>query len=219
MRAARRLLILLLVALLLGIPSLSAKAVDDYTITISGLGADASRDMIVHYQNVGTADEFSYKILVLNRNDSAYSIRLKKVEAVKDSLLLDRLTFSFTDSCSGRELTVSKADVGKTDWPELYAAAKNSEGSFTLKTRVSQLTNEHQGLSCTVRFTFEIIQISNKPTSGESPQTGNDAGQAPDKPSQTGTGHRNHPRLGTARIHSCGAWCCLAQRSRWVSCS
>jgi hypothetical protein len=165
-----------LTAALLLAPSYPARAAENYTITITKSGADTSRGMIFEYHSAGEADEFSHKVRVLNRDDSAYSVRLKKIEVTKDSALLDRLAFSFAGLSGGEEFAFSKADFGKTDWPELYAAAGKSEGGFMLKTKVGALSNKYQGLSCTVRFTFELVNLHPGREPGDPPNTGADSG-------------------------------------------
>ena len=157
MRYIKKISAFFIVALLL-FSNLPVQAAD-YTITITDSGVLKNQESIFSYDNVNTDDEFLHNIKVSNKDNKAYVIHLKKVEAVKTGSALDKMTFTFSDSEGSEKISFTKDDFDTLGNPELYTAAKNSDGSFVLRMKIGNLKNEDQGTSITIRYTFEVIQL------------------------------------------------------------
>ena len=163
------------VILILGAPIFSAQAVNGkYAIIIDDFGANKNQEIIFDYSNLGQGDTLSGNISVENKNNRLYSVSLKKIEIIKDSILLDKVTFSYKNLIGGNSFSFSKSDFGKTDWPMLYVATPLSNGNFALSAEIGKLTNEYQNQTATVRFTFEIVDLFPDRQTGSSPNTGDD---------------------------------------------
>ena len=145
-----------------------------YAIIIDDTGANKNQEIIFEYSNLGQGDVLSDNISVENKNNRAYSVSLKKIEIVKDSILLDKVTFSYKNLIGGNSFSFSKPDFGKTDWPMLYVAAPLTSGNFALSAEIGELTNEYQNETATVRFYFEIVDLFPSREAGISPNTGDD---------------------------------------------
>ena len=145
-----------------------------YAIIIDDSGADRNKEMIFDYSNAGSGDEFSHNIYVENKNNKAYSVSLKKIEVIEDSILLDKVTFSYKSLVSGNSFSFSESDFNKTDWPVLYISDPLSDGNFIISANIGKLTNEYQNETAKVRFTFEIIDLFSDRETGGLPRTGDD---------------------------------------------
>lgn len=149
----------------------SAAPNDSYTIEINDSGAAGNREVIVEYANVGSDDVFEEQIQVINKTANAYAVNLKKIELAGDSGLLDKLAITLTGE--NGEITLTKADSDKTDWQSFCSVTENQIGNFILKTQIGELTNEHQGTSCAIRFFFDVVYLNtNFEPDEEIPRTG-----------------------------------------------
>lgn len=154
----------------------SARA-ETYTIDITEPSAVVNPALTLDFQYMGANDVFVQAVDVINHTADAYAFYLKEVEILGDSILLDQLTFTFAGD-DGKSLTLTKADFSGTNWPTFFTITQNTNGSFTMKTTAGNLTNEYQGLSCRVRYTFEMVQLAVDPDSrpGQPGKTGDDPG-------------------------------------------
>ena len=168
----KTMLFLLLTAVLL-VPVLPAQA-NDYTIVIDNNGVTKNQESIFHCDNADSNDKLSHDIAVSNKANKAYIVRLKSIEVLENSILLDKMSFSFEGVSGGNNINFTKDDFNTIGQPELYVAAQNYDGSFALKTNIGNLTNEYQGTSVAIRYTFEITQLyGGEATGGDA--TGDDA--------------------------------------------
>lgn len=164
---------------------LPVHAAGTYSVEITDSTVTIDRELVFDYQHAGTGDEFLQEIQVLNRTDTAYAIYLKDMEIINDSTLLDRLTFYLVGNY-GKQLVLTKIAFGDVNnFPEFFLIDKGKSDSFTIKTTVGTLTNEFQGLSCKIRYTFEIIEYT-----GEFPQAPDpdepiiEPGERPEEPGE-----------------------------------
>jgi len=148
--------VLLLSAMMLCI-ALPAHAMGSYTIEITDSDAVADREMIQNIEHIGSYDEFTQSILVVNKTSASHTISLEKVELIEESILIDNLTFLFSGN-TGKNLILTKDDFDKQDWPAFFSISKETDASFDLQVKVGELSNEHQGKSVKIRYTFEVVR-------------------------------------------------------------
>ena len=166
---------------------------EDYQINIKDDAATRTQELIFEEHGVCSGDSETYTIHVDNQTSSTHAIRLKNIDILEDSILLDKLAFAFNQSEDN--LLFRKADMTAILNKELYQIAPNKSGSFELTMTVDDnLTNAYQGKSCTLGFNFDIINLNHKDPepSASTPQTGgnlpttNTAGQTTGRLPNTG---------------------------------
>jgi len=169
-KCAKTVLFFLITTVLL-ISALPAHAAD-YTITIDQNGLSRNQDSIFRYNNAGSNDEFIHDIVISNLDTSAYVVRLKDIEILENSILLDKMSFAFTNIFGGENIFFTKDDFDTIGHPEMYVSSQNSSGRFQLKTSIGNLTNEYQNTSVAIRYVFEITRLYGDFPRNDPPKTG-----------------------------------------------
>ncbi|MCL1830538.1 MAG: hypothetical protein FWG21_03815 [Oscillospiraceae bacterium] len=149
--------ILLIVAILTAYIPEPVYAADIYTITINDSALVLNQVFFLDYRYLGAGDMFEQIVDVQNVTDSTYVIYLKDVEILEDSILLNMLTFSITGN-NVKTVTVDKSRFDDVLRTEFLTIPAKTDDSFRLSTIAGNLSNEYQGLACSIRCTFEITK-------------------------------------------------------------
>ncbi len=181
-----------------------------YVIDIKDGGASASRDVIVSYHNVGAGDMFLETVLVKNNTTARYDIALASIELLGDKSLAKKLSVALIGNKG--ETALSYEDFSKKNWPAFAESNKKDEG-FQLKTLFGSMTNEYQGLSLNIRYTFVFTEIGRQlgGTGGnnekkedllKTPNNGEKSGGTPLKKDRQGNQRRHGNSTNKRQNHS-----------------
>lgn len=142
----------------------------DYRIDITDDAATSLQELEITEHSIGEGDTVSHQIFVDNHTTSDHLVQLKNIEVVKDSILLDKLNFEFINGTTTVPFT--SKNFAQAYQKDLFTIGSQKTGDFTLKMAInSDLDNSYQGTSCTLRYTFEIINLN--PSKPEPETTGN----------------------------------------------
>jgi signal peptidase len=137
---------------------LSVYAASGYAITIDDKGADTNRQHIYVHSQAVVSDRLNHVINIRNTAKNDYIVTLIGAEAVRDSILSKKLTFTF--SGSEGKTTLRQRDFADFERRVIHVSRSGRNGKVRLFTDVGDLSNRYQGTSCKVRFTFEIVRDS-----------------------------------------------------------
>lgn len=150
---------LALLALFLMLPARPVQAANtDYRIDIHDNEAMSLQELDITEHDVSEGDIITHHIYVDNHTSNGHIIKIKNIEVVQDSILLDKLSFEFINGAA--VVPFDSGNFSQAYDKNLFVVGSQGTGNFTLRMTVNgNLDNSYQGSACTLRYTFEILNL------------------------------------------------------------